>query len=131
MLPVIPTPSRRKAIPIAVALAIATLAACVDEPMSPTFDTLQDMPPTLVRAPYRIDPVDLSRLEWEAELGRPSSAGEQAPGTVPWPGDDEADWIATGHRTPPPVVPAKIVSAQRDPSTPPAARQAASPRRRI
>lgn len=112
-----PNPVAPKATPIAAAMAIAALAACVDEPMSPTFDdTSRDAPPNPSRAPHRIDRVDLDRLEREAELGHPSSAGGQAPGTGPWHRDDEADWITTAHGRADSVVPAKVVPARPEPA---------------
>ena len=112
-----PNPAASKAIPVAAVLAIATLAACVDGPMSPTFDdTLRDAPPNPSRAPYQIDQVDLDRLEREAELGHSYSVGEQAHGTGPSPRrDDEADWITTAPGRADSVLPAKVVSAQPEP----------------
>ncbi|MDE2825675.1 MAG: Ig-like domain-containing protein [Gemmatimonadota bacterium] len=82
---------------VAVALVIATLAACVDQPMAPDLDGARlHVPASSDRVFRGIDQAELDRLEREAQLGHPSSTGEQIPGTGPWPRDDEMDNPASG-----------------------------------
>lgn len=70
---------------------IATLAACVDEPMSPAFDdTPVDVPLNPSLAIHGIGPAELDRLERESELGYPS-AGER---------DDELDGLVPASGVP-------------------------------
>ncbi|MCY3603570.1 MAG: Ig-like domain-containing protein [Chloroflexi bacterium] len=82
---------------VAVALVIATLAACVDQPMAPDLDGARlHVLASSDRVFRGIDQAELDRLEREAQLGHPSSTDEQIPGTGPWPRDDEMDNPASG-----------------------------------
>ena len=86
----------RRSLATPAAIAIATLAACVYEPVAPTFDDAPpDLPVSRGPAPRGMDQVDLEQLEREAQLGHPPTAEEEVPGTGSWPHNDELDGIAT------------------------------------